>query len=90
MSIKSTGTLDCIALGKNLSSLVLTATEKPLFGDLGFTCWTPDENNRWDSKPNAQAAGPSSTGSGPSASETGSGSSASGTGSAANLTGSSS
>lgn len=67
MQVKSTGNIDCVALGKNLSSLIFTETEES-FGveDLGLTCWTYDENNRWNSsdpEQNAQATGPSSTGS---------------------------
>lgn len=40
MNIRSTGDIDCIALGKNFSSLIFTVKEKPLGGNLGFTCWT--------------------------------------------------
>lgn len=91
MNVKSTGDIDCVALGKNLSSLIFTEKEKPFGGDLGLTCWTFDENNRWNSSDperNAQAAGPSSTAS---ASGSSSGSpSTSETGSAANPTRSSS
>ncbi|KAG4429768.1 hypothetical protein IFR05_014746 [Cadophora sp. M221] len=45
--VKSTGDLDCIALGKNLSSLTFTPQE----GDfsVGFTCWTSDEKNTYNS-----------------------------------------
>ncbi|KFY17006.1 hypothetical protein V492_00950 [Pseudogymnoascus sp. VKM F-4246] len=57
---------DCVAFGKNHSSLVFTAKEKPLFGDFGLICSTYYENNRWNSSDpegNAKASGPSSTGS---------------------------
>lgn len=66
MNIKSTGNIDCIALGKNFSSLILTATEETFGTNLGFTCWTYDENNRWNSSDpnqNTQATDSSSTGS---------------------------
>lgn len=45
--VKSTGDLDCIALGKNLSSLVFTPGKYD--SGVGFTCWTVDENNRYNS-----------------------------------------
>lgn len=45
--VKSTGDLDCVALGKNLSSLVFTPGKYDI--RKGFTCWTSDENNRYNS-----------------------------------------
>ncbi|QSS65351.1 GPI-anchored cell wall organization protein Ecm33 [Histoplasma capsulatum] len=46
--VKSTGDLDCRALGKNLSSLVFHPNPRTDEGK-GFTCWTFDENNRYNS-----------------------------------------
>ncbi|KAK0119408.1 hypothetical protein ONS95_010860 [Cadophora gregata] len=72
--VKSTGSLDCVALGKNLSSL--TFTPKQYDVGVGFTCWTPDEKNTWNS---SEVNG----GSGGSPTTTGSGGPAAGTSSAA-------
>ncbi|KAH7411451.1 hypothetical protein BKA64DRAFT_663466 [Cadophora sp. MPI-SDFR-AT-0126] len=67
--VKSTGDLDCLALGQNLSSL--TFTPKEYDSGVGFTCWTPDEKNTYNSSDvssasgsGASATGGSSTGSG--------------------------
>ncbi|PGG98760.1 hypothetical protein GX51_06619 [Blastomyces parvus] len=59
LKVKSTGNLDCRALGRNLSSLVFHPEE----GDEGegFTCWTSDENNRY----NSSAENPPPSGSNP-------------------------
>ncbi|KLJ05984.1 hypothetical protein EMPG_10597 [Blastomyces silverae] len=48
LKIKSTGDLDCRALGRNLSSLVFHPESDTDVGK-GFTCWTSDENNRFNS-----------------------------------------
>ncbi|OJD09591.1 hypothetical protein AJ78_09019, partial [Emergomyces pasteurianus Ep9510] len=57
LQVKSTGDLDCRALGKNLSSLVFHP--RPHDEGDGFTCWTSDENNRYNSSdPEPSAPGP--------------------------------
>ncbi|KFX93086.1 hypothetical protein V490_05019 [Pseudogymnoascus sp. VKM F-3557] len=61
IDIHSTGNIDCRALGKNFSSVVYTAKEKPLYGDFGFICWTYNETNRWNSSDPEGNAHPSST-----------------------------
>ncbi|OJD22012.1 hypothetical protein ACJ73_06645 [Blastomyces percursus] len=48
LEISSTGNLDCRALGKNLSSLAFHPESDADLGK-GFTCWTFDENNRYNS-----------------------------------------
>ncbi|PGH28808.1 hypothetical protein GX50_08452 [[Emmonsia] crescens] len=47
LKIKSTGDIDCRALGKNLSSLVFHPREFDV--GKGFTCYTYDEQNRYNS-----------------------------------------
>ncbi|PGH18940.1 hypothetical protein AJ80_04267 [Polytolypa hystricis UAMH7299] len=47
LKVKSTGAVDCQALGKNLSSLVFHPDKNDV--GKGFTCWTPDEKNRYNS-----------------------------------------
>ncbi|OAX82210.1 hypothetical protein ACJ72_03443 [Emergomyces africanus] len=62
MQVKSTGDLDCRALGKNLSSLVFHPNS-PSDEGKGFTCWTFDENNRYNSSDPEPTGAP--TGAGP-------------------------
>lgn len=47
LRVLTTGNISCPALGVALASLTFTATETDIYQ--GFTCWTPDENNRWNS-----------------------------------------
>ena len=60
ISVKSTGNLSCLALGKQLSSLKFTPGKFDIF--TGFTCWTPDKENRWNSSDPNQAASLGSSG----------------------------
>jgi len=60
--VKSTGDIDCVALGKNLSSLIFTPKEYD--SGVGFTCWTPDEQNRYNSSDVAGSSGGSGSGNG--------------------------
>lgn len=47
LRVLSTGNISCPALGAAFSSLTFTGTEDDIYQ--GFTCWTPDENNKWNS-----------------------------------------
>ncbi|KAI3394503.1 hypothetical protein diail_2637 [Diaporthe ilicicola] len=47
LRVLSTGNISCPALGAAFASLTFNATEIDMYQ--GFTCWTPDENNRWNS-----------------------------------------
>ncbi|KAK2601515.1 hypothetical protein N8I77_010962 [Diaporthe amygdali] len=47
MRVESTGNISCPALGAAFASLTFTGTEDDIYQ--GFTCWTPDENNTWNS-----------------------------------------
>jgi hypothetical protein len=40
LNIESTGSLDCVALGKNLSSLAFTPPKFYFGSNPGFTCWS--------------------------------------------------
>lgn len=84
LRVLSLGNISCPALGAAFSSLTFNATETDLYE--GFTCWTPDENNTWDSSDN----GSTSTTGGSSSTPTGSGSPTStGAGSSSTSTGNS-
>ena len=52
--IKSTGDLSCLDLGRQLSSLSFTPQENDY--SVGFTCWTSDKANRWNSSDPVQVA----------------------------------
>lgn len=47
LRVLSLGNISCPALGSAFAAVTFTATEDDLYQ--GFTCWTPDENNRWNS-----------------------------------------
>ncbi|KAH7355391.1 hypothetical protein BKA65DRAFT_549450 [Rhexocercosporidium sp. MPI-PUGE-AT-0058] len=81
--VKSSGDLDCVALGKNLSSLTFTPKEYDV--GVGFTCWTPDEKNRYNSSDvkSGSGPGPSTTRGSGKADPTATGGAAAGTSSAA-------
>lgn len=57
LNVESTGKLDCIALGKNLSSLTFTPGKYDLYK--GFTCWTLYETTMYNFL--APASTPTST-----------------------------
>lgn len=59
--VLSTGDISCPALGAAFPSLTFNAAEYDIYQ--GFTCWTPEENNRWNSSDpaNNPTTGDSST-----------------------------
>ncbi|KAH8886501.1 hypothetical protein GQ53DRAFT_345097 [Thozetella sp. PMI_491] len=68
IKLLSTGNISCPALGAAWASVTFTPKKTDLYS--GFTCWTMDENNRWNSSDPANnptttgSSSPSSTGSG--------------------------
>ncbi|KAL2070197.1 hypothetical protein VTL71DRAFT_13223 [Oculimacula yallundae] len=60
--VKSIGELDCIALGRNLSSVVYTSKEHDT--GVGFTCWTPYEKNTYNTSDPKSVSGTSGNGGG--------------------------
>lgn len=62
LNINGNPDLDCVALGKNLSSLITTEKEPSSLYDIGFTCFTGNAKNSWNSSDpeyNARMTGPS-------------------------------
>lgn len=65
--VLSLGNISCPALGAAFATVTFTGTDSDIYQ--GFTCWTPDENNRWNSSdpshnPTAGDSSPTATSSG--------------------------